>query len=141
MSPSSTKQRRERITYLCWIVTVIFAGLALRSGKFPHESGLVKYGGDALWALVVFLCLGVAWPSWPTYRVGGVAVCISWAVEFLQLYHAPWIDSVRAMVIGRLILGESFNPPDLAAYVAGILLGVIAERAQASDCQSKNTVA
>jgi hypothetical protein len=120
---------------------VILAGLVLRSGKFPLESGIVKYGGDALWALVVFLCLGVAWPSWPTYRVGGVAMCVSWAVEFLQLYHAPWIDAIRAMVIGRLILGASFNPPDLVAYVAGILLGVVVERVQASSCLSKNAVA
>ena len=50
-------------------------------------------------------------------------------IEFLQLYQAPWIHSIRAMRLGHLILGSTFNWPDLLAYLAGIALGAFAERA------------
>jgi hypothetical protein len=32
-------------------------------------------------------------------------------VEFSQLYHAPWIDTIRAARIGALVLGSTFNAP------------------------------
>ena len=55
------------------------------------------------------------------------AFCFAWSVEFLQLYHAHWIDVLRSTRLGRLVLGTSFNSPDLIAYVAGIALGALAE--------------
>jgi hypothetical protein len=48
-------------------------------------------------------------------------------VEFLQLYHAPCIDAIRATRPGRLVLGTTFNAPDLLAYPVGIALGAWAE--------------
>lgn len=121
-------RRRPRWAYLGWIVVVIGAGLMLRSGKAPLPGWVIKYGGDALWALVVFLCLGVARPSGSTRCLGWIALVVSWGVEFLQLYHAPWIDGIRATLMGRLVLGSSFNAPDLVAYGVGILGGMGAER-------------
>lgn len=121
-------RRRPTRAYLGWIVVVIGAGLMLRSGKAPLAGWIIKYGGDALWALVVFLCLGVARPSGSTCGLGWIALGLAWGVEFLQLYHAPWIDGIRATLLGRLALGSSFNPPDLVAYLAGILGGMAVER-------------
>ncbi len=56
-----------------------------------------------------------------------VALGFAWAIEFSQLYHAPWIDEVRSSLLGRLILGSTFNVPDLLAYVIGIVVGAVAE--------------
>ena len=42
-----------------------------------------------------------------------------------QLYHAPWIDSIRHTTLGGLILGFDFVASDLACYVVGVGLGVI----------------
>jgi hypothetical protein len=109
------------------IACVIALGLWIRSGAFPKDSAWVKYGGDALWAVVVFLCIGVACKTSTTLKVGLIAVGVSWSVEFLQLYHEPWIDRIRANFLGRLILGDTFNPPDLLAYVVGIVLAGVLE--------------
>lgn len=57
-------------------------------------------------------------------RLALLALGIAWAVEFSQIYHAPWIDAVRSTRLGRLALGFTFNWPDLLAYAAGI--GIIA---------------
>ena len=119
--------QRRRPVYALAIALVIGAGLLLRSGLFPLPNFVAKYGGDALWALVVFLCFGIAFRRGSTVRVTLIAVCFAWSVEFLQLYHAPWIDAIRSTRLGRLVLGTTFNVPDLLAYLAGIALGAFAE--------------
>lgn len=71
------------------------------------------------------------WVSFPSCvnadaRLAGTDL-FAWGVEVSQLYHAPWIDAIRAMVPGRLVLGTTFNWPDLPAYSVGIALGSLAE--------------
>ena len=60
-------------------------------------------------------------------RVALIAVGFAWSIEFLQLYHADWIEAVRSMRLGRMVLGTTFNGPDLLAYVVGVVLGALAE--------------
>jgi hypothetical protein len=55
----------------------------------------------------------------------GVWLPFSVAVEISQLYHAPWIDSIRQSTIGGLILGFGFLWSDLACYALGVGLGVM----------------
>ena len=106
---------------------IIIVGLLWRSGLLPLPPFLAKYGGDSLWSLLVFLCFGLAFRRSSTMRVGFGALCFAWSVEFLQLYHAHWIDAIRSTRPGHLALGSSFNAPDLVAYFVGIALGVLAE--------------
>lgn len=113
--------------YMLMAVCVVLAGLLWRSGLIPIPSIPAKYGGDLLWAVVVFLGGGVLFTCSSTVRVAAGAVAFAWTVEFLQLYHAPWIDALRSTTPGRLILGSSFNPPDLLAYLCGILVAAYAE--------------
>lgn len=122
--------RRSRLWYALAVAMVVLAGLAVRSGMTPFPGFVVKYGGVALWALVVFLGLGLVSPAAPTAWVAWVAVCISWCVEFLQMYHAPWIDAVRATRLGHLVLGSTFHGPDLLAYCLGVGIGAGAEIAR-----------
>ncbi|MHA3773708.1 ribosomal maturation YjgA family protein [Verrucomicrobiota bacterium sgz303538] len=109
------------------MVFVIGAGLLLRSGFLHLPSGLTKYGGDALWALLVFLMCGWAFPRLSIGRVAILALAIACAVECSQLYHAPLIDRVRATRLGGLALGSVFNFPDIPAYALGILMGALVE--------------
>ena len=52
---------------------------------------------------------------------------VSFLVETSQLYHSPWIDSIRSTRLGALVLGSVFNWPDFPAYVVGVLIGVALE--------------
>lgn len=81
-----------------------------------------------MWALVVFLAFGFAFPTQSTRRIVFLSVLFSWTVEFLQLYHTPWIEQIRATLPGRLILGSTYHTQDLLAYLVGIAIGAIAER-------------
>jgi len=57
-----------------------------------------------------------------------ISLGFAWGIEFSQLYHAPWLDHLRSSLPGRLILGSTFNAPDLVAYVVGIVFGAAVER-------------
>ncbi len=130
--------QRSRPFYALAAALVIGTGLLWRSGLLPLPNFIAKYGGDSLWALVVFLGFGFVYSRISTTRLGVIAVCFAWAIEFLQLYHADWIDGIRATLLGRLILGTTFNSPDLLAYVVGIAVGVLAERAYFNGNQRAN---
>lgn len=119
---------RNRSRCAVAVVLVIGLGLLWRSGLLGLPGFLTKYGGDALWALMVFFGLGLLLPRVSTARLAAMAVGVAWTVEFLQLYRAPWLDAVRSTLLGRLALGTTFNAPDLVAYLVGIVLGAIAER-------------
>jgi len=106
---------------------VIAAGLLWRSGIIPLPPFLRKYGGDALWSLLIFLGVGCLFVRAATWRATLTAVCFCWAVEFSQLYHASWIDSVRSTRLGGLVLGATFNWPDLIAYGVGVMIGGMTE--------------
>lgn len=86
-----------------------------------------RYAGDVCWAWFAFLFVGLFFPGWSTRRVALIAYLISLAVELSQLYHAPWIDSVRGYRVGALLLGHGFLWSDLACYAVGILIGAAIE--------------
>jgi len=109
------------------MASVVAAGLLWRSGVIPLPPFLHKYGGDTLWALFIFLGVGFLFVRAKTWPVALLSFCFCSAVEFTQLYHAPWIDSVRGTRLGALVLGSTFNWPDLIAYGIGIMLGCLAE--------------
>lgn len=113
--------------YAFLTVSVIALGLLWRSGLIPLPGWLSNNGGDALWALMVFVGLGFLLPRTSTLTLALLALCVAWGVEFSQLYHAPWIDALRATIPGRLVLGSTFLWPDLVAYAVGIALGALAE--------------
>ncbi len=124
---AASPQRRSRVVRAALLGCVIAAGLAWRSEFLALPPFASKYGGDALWALAAFVALGVLLPRASTTRVTLLALAFSAAVELSQLYHADWIDRIRATRLGALALGSTWNSPDLLAYALGIALGATAE--------------
>ena len=91
------------------------------------------YAGDTLWALALFLLLGLVMPGASTARLAAIALTLSATVEVSQLYHAPWIDAIRRTKLGGLVLGFGFLWSDLICYAAGVALGAAIERGIAED--------
>jgi hypothetical protein len=119
---------RNRVLYALLAVAVVASGLLWRSGFIPMPQWLSNTGGDALWALMVFVGFGFLLPRASTLLVALLALTFAWGIEFSQLYHTPWLDAIRVTIPGRMVLGNTFNWPDLLAYALGIALGAWAER-------------
>jgi len=115
--------RRQRLIYLGGVLGVMLLGLLWRRPVWGLSPFLSKYGGDALWALLVYLLIRAANPRGKIWMAVDLALGFSMAIELSQLYHAPWIDAVRATRLGGLVLGSFFSPYDLYAYAVGIAIG------------------
>lgn len=112
-----------RLRIVAAIIAVIPLGLLTRAG-LPMPALVAAYGGDTLYATLIYLLVALAWPRGPARLVGPIALGICVAVELSQLISAPWLDAVRATTAGRLVLGAGFLWSDLACYAAGVLIGV-----------------
>jgi hypothetical protein len=119
--------RRRPVIQLGLLVLTILLGLGSRRYASVLPTIVATYAGDTLWALALFWFLGLILARMSTARVAAMALGLSLLVELSQLYHAPWIDSVRQTTIGGLILGFGFLWSDLACYAASVGLGVVLE--------------
>lgn len=118
---------RSRFLYLFYALLTVFIGLASRRFAVYLPSWVKLYAGDAIWALMVFFILGFIFKRKSTIWLAFAALLFSFGIEFSQLYHASWIDAVRATRIGGLILGFGFLWSDLVCYTAGVTLGSLFE--------------
>jgi hypothetical protein len=87
-----------------------------------------KYGGDALWAALVFMFCAAVLNRASTRGLTLLSLLIAWTVEFSQLYRAPWADAIRSTRLGHLVFGYTFNAPDLLAYAVGILIAALVDK-------------
>ena len=122
-----TSRKRNRFLYILAIPAIIGLGLLSRSHLVPLPVFVSRYAGDTLWALVLFLGICVCLPRRKTWEISVAALLLSFAVEFSQFYHAPWIDSLRQTKLGGLVLGFGFKASDLVCYSTGILLGILTD--------------
>lgn len=121
------KVRNRKLYFISGIVVVII-GLASRKVSSHLPLLLSKYPGDALWALMVFIVVGFLFANITTKKAAIISLLFSFLIETSQLYHAPWIDTIRHTILGALILGSGFSWYDICCYVVGVLIGVLFEK-------------
>ncbi|MFD9437109.1 DUF2809 domain-containing protein [Streptomyces sp. NPDC060002] len=95
------------------------AGLGLRSVAVGNTA---KYGGDALYTLLLLTLFVLVVPRVRPLTAAGGALAASWAVEFLQLSQVP-TELSRRSALAHLVLGSTFNAPDLFWYAVGAGVG------------------
>jgi hypothetical protein len=119
---------RDHRVYACLFVATIILGLASRrfGHSLPHF--FAEYAGDTLWAAMVFFGLAFLLPKKSTLTLAVIALVTSFAVEFSQLYRAPWIDAIRSNRVGALVLGQGFLWSDLLCYIAGVVLAALIDQ-------------
>ena len=124
---SDTTAARTRATAAVAALVTVGAGLGLRA---VTTGDVAKYGGDALYTLLILSLVVLAAPRATPLKAAGVALSVSWGVEFLQLSGLP-ADLSRHSTAARLILGSTFNAPDLFWYVIGAIAGGLVMAASA----------
>lgn len=125
MPQSTTIRYRIAITVFACLVVVL--GLLSRAPSPFLPLFIRSYSGDVLWALLVYLLVRWLLPSQRLHLSALYASLFALGIEVSQLYHAPWIDTLRQTRIGGLILGFGFLWSDLICYAFGITLGFICE--------------
>ncbi|MGA5125592.1 DUF2809 domain-containing protein [Streptomyces pseudogriseolus] len=118
---------RLRLLAAVAAVVTVGTGLGLRA---VASGDVAKYGGDALYTLLILTLVVLAAPRTAPARAAGIALAVSWAVELLQLTGLPAELSARSTA-ARLVLGSTFNAPDLFWYAVGATAGWLVLRASA----------
>ena len=115
--------------FLFRIFTNLFIIFRVCSRKFAFAlpALLNDYLGDALWALMIFIGFGFLFPKIETKKLAFISLMFCYGIEVSQLYHAEWIDSIRATTLGGLVLGYGFLWNDLIAYTIGVGVGFVFE--------------
>lgn len=111
---------RSRALYFCLALLVVVLGLASRQYRSALPAFIGTYAGDALWAAMVYLLVATLWPNAQPRALALGALVLSFGIEVSQLYHASWIDALRATRMGALVLGQGFLWSDLLCYIVGV---------------------
>ncbi|EEM11001.1 hypothetical protein bmyco0003_22900 [Bacillus pseudomycoides] len=108
-------------------IIVVILGLASRKFAYALPNLLNAYLGDALWALMIFIGFGFLFHKMKTKKIAFLSLLFCYGIEISQLYHADWIDNIRATTLGGLVLGYGFLWSDLLAYTIGVGMGMLCE--------------
>ncbi|PEY40381.1 hypothetical protein CN354_08440 [Bacillus cereus] len=119
--------KRNRLLYAILTIIVVIFGLASRKFAYALPNLLNAYLGDALWALMIFIGFGFLFHKMKTKNITFLSLLFCYGIEISQLYHADWIDNIRATTLGGLVLGYGFLWSDLLAYTIGIGVGMLLE--------------
>jgi glycopeptide antibiotics resistance protein len=123
----STKRPRCRFRLVSFLAIVIGVGVWSRLGA-SQTPFIGKELGDILWGVMFYLWVLLVAPRISIMRAAAASILICFGIEFLKLYHAPWLDSLREDRIAGFLLGRHFNWRDLAFCVLGTLLGITLDR-------------
>ncbi|MEV0489105.1 DUF2809 domain-containing protein [Streptomyces atratus] len=105
----------SRATAAGAVALTVAAGLGIRA---VASGGLAEYAGDALYTVLIHALVVLIAPRARPPVVAGAALAFSWAVELLQLTGLPG-ELSRHSTVARLVLGSTFNAPDLFWYAVG----------------------
>ncbi|MEU1211762.1 DUF2809 domain-containing protein [Streptomyces sp. NPDC005791] len=107
-----------RATAAAAALLTVAAGLGVRAAA---GGDVAKYAGDALYTVLIHVLVVVVVPRVRPPTAAGAALAFSWAVELAQLTGVP-ADLARQSAVARLVLGSTFNAPDLLWYGVGAAL-------------------
>lgn len=79
--------------------------------------------GGAFYEIFWCLLAGLLLPNAKSAAIAAWVLAATCAIEFLQLWHPPALEAVRATFVGATILGSSFDWGDFPYYFIGSALG------------------
>ncbi len=124
-SPFSPQHRffRYRLALLISIAAIVPLGLTVKFYRGPGQEWLNNSFGGVPYEIFWILLVVFIWPQisalWASLGVC-IATCL---LEFLQLWQPPFLQAIRATLIGRLVLGNTFQWSDFPYYFIGSFLG------------------
>lgn len=120
------KRRPIRLSAALIVLTMV-AGLVVRFAHLGLPSFVVKYGGSALWAMMIYWVVSSLLPAWQVPRTAILAGVIAALVELLKLVHTPALEAFRHTLAGVLLLGRIFSWRDIAVYWLAIAVAAMVD--------------
>ena len=116
---------RQRLLIILSLIVIVPIGFLTKYYQGPAQDWLNNsLGGffyEIFWCLVfffIFLKTG-------SLKIAIWVFIITCALEFLQLWHPPFLQIIRATFVGKTVLGTSFTWTDFPYYLAGSFAGFL----------------
>jgi len=115
----------RRLIYLVLFVFFTWLAIATRTHSTWFHPFIAEYGGDTIWAGMFLFFLRIFFTKTKLWKLALICFALGVADETLQLYQAPWIESIRHTRIGGLMLGFGFLWSDIICYAVGIIIAYV----------------
>ncbi|GAB4298422.1 MAG: hypothetical protein Fur0025_36890 [Oscillatoriaceae cyanobacterium] len=115
--------RKYRIALLASIAFIVPFGLATKFYRGPGQAWLNDSFGGVPYEIFWILLVVFIWPQLSAARAALLVFITTCFLEFLQLWHPPFLEAIRANFFGRLVLGTTFIWWDFPYYVIGSFAG------------------
>ena len=117
--------KTKRLLYFVLILITIPIGLSTRRPISFYPDFLKNYGGDVLYATMMFFIVRFLAINLSLFKVAIIAYLVCVTIETLQLYQEPWLEKIRHTFPFGLILGYGFLWSDWRCYALGVLLAAV----------------
>jgi len=119
------KPSKRHLLLLTSLVLVAMLGIFTKLYAGPGQNWINHYAGGIFYEIFFCLLLHLVFQKIPPRKIALSVFTATCLIEFLQLYHPPWIQYVRSFWLGKAILGTTFNPWDFFHYLLGCFLGFV----------------
>ncbi len=112
---------RKRI--LLTLALIIPLGFLTKFYTGPAHSFVANYLGGFFYVVFWILLFSFFWSKSNPVHVSVSVFILTSAIEFLQLWHPVFLETIRQNFLGRTILGNFFTWYDFPWYFAGGIAG------------------
>ena len=116
-----------KFTLRYFILTIILLVVEILIALFVHDTIIRPYIGDVLVVILIY-CFVKSFFNTPVVPTAIAVLIFSFAVETLQYFKILEVLGLQHSKLARIIIGSSFAWADIGAYIAGILIVLLAEK-------------
>lgn len=113
---------RCRVSLIILLFLVALLGYWLRFNAPIAANSRDGFGGAA-YVIFFVVAIAIIRPASSAARIALIVLGTTCVLEFLQLWHPPWLETIRSTFPGRALLGTTFDWTDFPPYFAGALIG------------------
>ena len=114
---------KYRLVLLVSMIIIVPFGYVVRFSQGLNPAWLHDVLGSIAYEIFWILLFAFILPKVSPLRIA-IGVCIATcAIEFLQLWKAPFLEAARKTLPGRLVLGNTFVWADFPVYFIGSFFG------------------
>lgn len=119
------KARKYRIASLVFLLVLIPLGLYTKIYEGPGKHWVNYSAGGILYELFWCVLIACIWINMKPVQAASYVFILTCFLEFLQLWHPPFLELLRSTFLGRTLLGTTFTWCDFFYYVIGSGAGAI----------------
>ncbi|MGG9963631.1 DUF2809 domain-containing protein [Ferruginibacter sp. SUN106] len=110
-----------------FILAILLLVTEILIAVYVHDAIIRPYIGDLLVVILIY-CTVKAFINSPVLKTAIAVLLFSFLIETLQYFKIVEVLGLQHSKLARVIIGTSFEWVDIAAYIAGVLVVLFAEK-------------